>query len=249
MTSENAPRSKRLAVIPARGGSKRLPRKNIVPLFGKPLVQWAIEQAEQSGLFDRIVVSTEDPEIADVARRLGPYVPFLRSDNLADDTTDVGSVILNVVRELEARGEIYDTVGILLATSPLRIAADIIEAYKMFDACQEPNLMSVTPFEHCPFWVQVLNANGRLEPYFPELYETKRQHLPEAYRPNGAIHIIDIAWLKTAPSYTAQPMIGYVMPRERSIDIDNMQDLIEAEFLISRTRGAPPSDGDYADPN
>jgi len=243
MPTEPLQRPKRLAVIPARGGSKRLARKNILPLAGKPLVQWAIEQAEDSGLFDRILVSTEDPEIADVARGLGPYVPFLRSSTLADDTTDVGSVVLNVVEELEARGEIYDSVCILLATSPLRSAGDIAGAYTLFEQREEPNLLSVTPFEHCPFWAQEIKEDGRLVPHFPELYETKRQHLPEAYRANGAIHILDIAWLKTVPSYTTQPMIAFIMPRERSIDIDSAGDLLEAEFLIARNAGASTAGG------
>ena len=211
-------------------------RKNILPLAGKSLLQWAVEAAEQAELFDRIVVSTEDSEIAQAARALGPYVPFVRPTELAEDMVDVDCVVLDVLSELEARGEVYDTVCILLATSPLRTAEDITLAYDLFDSREEPNLISVTAFEHCPFWAQGLTPTGQLVPHFPRLYDTKRQELPDAFRPNGAIHILNVAWFKKVKSYTSPPIIGFVMPRERSIDIDSIGDLVEAELML--TRGA-----------
>ena len=226
----------RLAVIPARAGSQRLARKNLLPLAGKPLVQWAIEVAVQTELFDRIVVSTEDAEIADVARALGPFVPFMRSKELAGDRVRVDQVTLGVLDQLEANGEAYSSVCILLPTCPLRAAADVKAAYEVFYERNEPNVMSVVEFEHTPFWARGLTKEGLVEPHFPEFIDTRRQDLPAAYRPNGAIHILDVGWLRAKRSYLARPIIGFVMSRERSIDIDTVDDLAEAELMLARNR-------------
>jgi CMP-N-acetylneuraminic acid synthetase len=200
------------------------------------LVQWAIEVAVQSALFDRIVVSTEDAEIAEVARALGPFVPFMRSEELAGDRVRVDQVTLGALDQLEAIGELYSSVCIMLPTCPLRAAADVQAAHDLFCERRQPNLMSVVEFEHTPFWARGLTKEGLVEPHFPECIDTRRQDLPAAYRPNGAIHILDVAWLQATRSYLVRPIIGFVMPRERSIDIDSVGDLAEAELMLARNR-------------
>lgn len=222
-----------LALIPAKGASTRLRRKNVAPLGGRPLIAWTIEAARQATVFDRIVVSTEDAEVADVARTAGAEVPFLRPADLAVDPAGVVQVALHALDELEQQGETYDEMCILLPTCPFRTAGDIRAALELFRRREEPNLMSVAPFEHTPFAAVAVNENGLLSPIFPEHFGKKSQELPPTFRPNGAIHILDVAWFRKTRSYVAPPVIAYVMPRERSIDVDTVDDLRVAEAMLS----------------
>lgn len=225
---------RRLAVIPARGGSKRFPRKNIQPLNGKPLVLWSIEALRDSRIFDRIIVSTEDREIADIASATGPYVPFMRPSEYATDTISCDQVALAVLRQLEQQGEFFDTICVALPTCPLRTAEHIKHAHEIFDSRKEPNMMSVTPFEHQPFWAQGINDEGCLFPLFPESFSRKRQELPVSYRPNGALHILDVKWFQKTCSYHEGPTIAYVMSNEASFDIDSKNDLFQAEYFLAK---------------
>jgi len=225
---------KRLCVIPARGGSKRFPRKNIQPLAGKPLLLWTLEAVQRAEIFNRIIVSTEDEEIAEIAREAGPFVPFMRPGLLATDTVSCDQVALSVIEILENQGEKFDTICIALPTCPFRSSKHVREAHELFDSRPEPNLMSVTPFEHQPFWAQGVDMNGCLVPHFPEHFRLRRQDLPESYRPNGALHILDVTWFKEKGTYSELPVIGYVMPNECSFDIDTEGDLRAAECFLKQ---------------
>lgn len=223
---------KTLCLIPAKGGSTRLARKNVLPLGGKPLLGWAVEAAVQSGLMDRVVVSTEDEEIAEVARALGADVPFLRPLHLARDPAGVVDVALHALGELRNKREEYQTLVILLPTCPFRTAEDIRNACALFQEAQASFLMSVSRYEHTPFAAMSLDDEHRLQPYFQKYIGKKSQEMPVAFRANGAIHVLEVAAFERERSYYAQPLIGYEMPWHRSIDIDTEQDLRFAQSLL-----------------
>ncbi len=222
-----------LGLIPAKGGSTRLARKNVALLAGKPLIGWAADAARESGILDRLVLSTEDAQVADEARRLGIEVPFLRPEALARDPAGVVDVAQHALDALEAAGQRYTTIVILLPTCPFRTAADIRAAFDLFRSRDEGSLMSVAEYDHTPFAALGIGADGLIAPHFPDYFGRKSQQMPAAYRPNGAIHILDVTRFRATRSYIAPPVIGYVMPRERSIDIDTALDLRVAERLLA----------------
>ena len=222
-----------LGLIPAKGASTRLPRKNLRLLGGRPLLDWTIAAARDAGLCDRVVVSTEDAEVAALARTAGAEVPFERPGALAVDPAGVVQVALHALETLATAGDRFDLICIMLPTCPFRTAADLKDAFEHFRARPEPNLMSVSPFDHTPFNAVGIGDDGLLFPHFPERFGRKSQEQPAAYRPNGAIHILDVPWFRQSRSYLAPPVIAYVMPRERSIDIDSEEDLREAESLLA----------------
>lgn len=221
-----------LGLIPAKGGSTRLAKKNVHALGGRPLIAWAAEAARASGVIDRLVLSTEDAGVAEQARGLGIDVPFMRPPELARDPAGVVEVALHALETLEKAGERYDTIVILLPTCPFRTAADVRAAYELFIERGRPFLMSVAEYSHTPFAAYRMAEGGALAPVFPEYLELRSQQMPRAYRPNGAVHVLDVARFRAAGTYVADPLVGYVMPRERSIDIDTEADLREAEFML-----------------
>lgn len=228
-----------LGLIPAKGGSTRLAKKNIRSLAGRSLLAWTAEAARASGVIDRLIVSTEDEEVAAAARDLELDVPFLRPLELARDPAGVVQVALHALEMLEAAGQTYDTLVTLLPTCPLRSAEDIRGAYDLFVERQRPFVLSVSEFEHTPFAALGPTEDGRLEPYSPEYFGRKSQEMPKAYRPNGAVHVLDVKAFREAKSDLAQPLVGYVMPRERSFDIDTEDDLRAAEVHLALQAGTP----------
>lgn len=222
-----------LGLIPAKGGSTRLAMKNIRLLGGKPLIAWAAEAARESGVIDRLILSTEDQAVADKARDLGIDVPFMRPQELARDPAGVVEVALHALEELENAGEKFNTLIILLPTCPFRTATDVRRAYELFVAHDRPFLMSVAEYSHTPFAAYRLDKNDGLEPVFPEYLNCRSQTMPKAFRPNGAVHVLDVPRFRTAKDYVAQPLVGYVMPRERSVDIDTDADLREAILMLA----------------
>ena len=222
-----------LGLIPAKGCSSRFARKNIRYLGDKPLLAWAAEAARESGVIDRLILSTEDQKVADIAETFGIEVPFLRPKELANDPAGVSDTALHAIAQLEALGEYYKTLVILLPTCPLRTAEDIQAAYQLFLQKNRPFLMSVSEFSHTPLAALQQSADGTLDPFMPQYFGRKSQEMPPAYRPNGAIHVLDVEAFKRERSYLAEPLVGYVMPRERSIDIDTEEDLRAAEQQLS----------------
>lgn len=214
--------SRVLAVIPARGGSKGLPRKNILEAGGRPLIAWTIDAALAASCVDRVVLSTDDEEIAAVAKGFGCDVPFMRPPELADDEAPTIDVVMHALRSIPQ----HDVVILLQPTSPLRTAADIDAAFSLMKKRQAPSCVSVCPVEETPYWMYRIDAGDHLLSLMePTLRANRRQDLPEVFSLNGAIYIADTAWLLGTQSFVTPETVAYVMPRERSIDIDSSEDL------------------------
>lgn len=224
-----------LAIIPARGGSKGVPKKNIRPLAGKPLIAHSIEQAKESKYISRVIVSTESEEIAEIARGWNAEV-IKRPEELARDETPIIDVIMHLLDYLRKEEKyIPDIVVLLQPTSPLRKCKDIDNAIELFLNNQNClSLISVTEFDHPPFWALKIE-NGYLSPMFHERYlKIRRQDLPKAYRPNGAIAISTPEVLYRYKTFYTPRTIAYIMSPERSVDIDTEFDFLLAEFLINK---------------
>ncbi len=226
-----------LAVIPARGGSKGIPRKNIRLLAGKPLINYTIEAALQSQYRLRVIVSTDDEEIANVARTAGAEVPFLRPAELARDDTPDLPVCQHALHWLMMHENYCPEVVVWLRpTSPLRTVQDIDAAVRLLVETGADCVRSVCLAEHHPYWMKRLEGN-RLLPFVEGVDESKyyrRQELPPAYRLNGAV---DVTWCKRIVEngkLFGGDMRGYVMPVERSVDLDSELDFALAELLLQR---------------
>ncbi len=220
-----------VAIIPARGGSKGVPGKNIRLLNGKPLICYAIEEALKSIFIDRVVVTTDDLKIADISNKAGAEV-IIRPAALAKDESPVIDAVFHVLENMN--GEKPDIIVLLQATSPLRETKDIDGAIQLFRAEPCDSLMSVCPAEHSPYWFFNIK-NGLLSPLFDEKFlEVRRQELPPAYRPNGAIYIISPETLRKYKSFYCNRTLAFVMNTKSSIDIDDEIDFQIAEQLMKQ---------------
>jgi CMP-N-acetylneuraminic acid synthetase len=213
------------------GGSTRLPRKNILPLGGKSLLAWAGQALKGSGICDRIVVSTDDYEIADHADENGIDVPFIRPTELSYDPAGVADVALHCIEALENHGERYDTIVITLPTCPFRTSQDLQKAYKKFLDRKAKFLLSVSAYDHTHFAAMKLE-NDIVSAFFPKYFGLKSQEMPLAFRPNGALHILDVLAFKSTRNYFTQPLYAYEMQWPKGIDIDTQDDLAIAEALL-----------------
>lgn len=236
---QNRP-GKILCIIPAKGTSTRLQRKNVLKLAGKTLLERAFISARDSGLMDRIFVSTEDNEIANQAKLLGIDVPFLRPDYLSKDPFGVVDVALHVLDEWERLGEYFQTLVILLPTSPFRKAEDIHGALKCYMDKEVSFLHSVCSEEHSPLSSLILK-DGFLNPLHPEwlnrIGAKVQGDTPKLVRANGAVTIVDIPRFREEKNYYAYPLGAYEMPWERSVDVDTEQDFLWAEFVAQQVLG------------
>jgi len=224
---------KTLTVIPARGGSKGIPRKNIRLLNGKPLIAYSIEAAFKSRRANRVIVSTEDQEIAEISKRYGAEV-IDRPKELARDDSPTIDAVLHALGLLEEGGYMPDVVVLLQPTSPLRNAEDIDNAIELFLSRECDSVVSVCEFKHSPYWSFKIE-NGYLKPIFGENYiKMRRQDLPKAYIPNGAIYVSTPETLRKYKSFYCPKTVPYIMPLERSIDIDNEIDFILAELIMKK---------------
>lgn len=222
-----------LALIPARGGSKGIPRKNIKPIGGKPLIAWSIEAAQQARVVDRIVVTTEDDEIASIAIGLGADVPFIRPVELARDETPGIDPVLHAIEQLPE----HDWVLLLQPTSPLRTSADIDGIVAFCQRHSAPVAVSVCPTPKHPYWMYRLDDQTRLRPLMPVSPSIAcRQDLPEAYALNGALYLARCDWLREKRKFISHETIGYFMPAERSVDIDTPLDWQWVEFLMNKAQ-------------
>lgn len=220
-----------LILIPAKAASTRLALKNMKLLGGKPLLQWAIDSAKEALLDAEILISSESSEIIQFALSQG-VMAQQRPEKLAVDPAGVVDVALYVLDELQNVGKYYKTLIILLPTCPFRSSKDIQQALELFENENAQFLMSVSEYSHTPFAAMGLDENALLTPFFPSHIGKKSQQMPKAYRANGAIHILNVNAFRKERSYYAQPLVGFPMPAERSIDIDTESDLHYAESLI-----------------
>jgi CMP-N-acetylneuraminic acid synthetase len=222
-----------LILIPAKAASTRLKQKNMQLLGGKPLLQWAIDSAKDARLGADILVSSEDEEIIQFVISQN-VMAQQRPARLAVDPAGVVDVALYVLNELEKTGKYYQTLIILLPTCPFRTSIDIQHALHLFKMRNAQFLMSVSEYDHTPFAAMNLSESSLLTPFFAAYIGKKSQQMPKSFRANGAIHILDVRAFQKEKSYYAQPLVGYVMPLERSVDIDTEVDLKYAEFLLSQ---------------
>ncbi len=224
-----------LGIIPARGGSKGLPRKNIRPLLGKPLIAWTIEQALSSEYIDRVIVSTEDEEIAEISKKFGAEVPFIRSRELASDNAEQIDVIIHAINRLEMNNDFHDLVILLQPTSPLRTSKDIDSSVELLSLKNAKAIVSVCEVEHHPYWTNILPSDGCMENFLrPEIINKNRQELPVFFRLNGAVYLAYSDYLKAQRKFFGKKTFAYLMPRERSVDIDTDIDFRLAEILMSK---------------
>lgn len=220
---------KTITLIPARGGSKGILKKNIKKLLEKPLICWTIEAAKASSCVDRIVVSTEDKDIAKVAVESGAEVPFLRPNELATDNAKSVDMALHALNNLPS----YDWLLLLQPTSPLRTCDDIDNVFKFCFDKKASSVVSVCEVEQHPNKMYTLNDSYKLSSLLSNHSEQeRRQDLPRVFTTNGAIYLVNIAWFKKRKKYIDHDTIGYEMPLERSIDIDTLNDWYIAENIL-----------------
>ena len=217
-----------LGLIPARGGSKGIPRKNILPFCGKPLIQWTIDAALASSCLDQVVVSTDDSEIAALAKDCGADVPFIRPAELASDTAPG---IWTVLHALEYFSEVTD-VMLLQPTSPLRNSTDIKNIVDLRKHAGQESAVSLAPCAKHPALTYSLSENHKLKPFLPGDIAGCRQQLPPAYVLNGALYLASRDFLLKEKAFIASETAVYLMPACRSVDIDTQLDWKWAEFLM-----------------
>lgn len=222
---------KRIAIIPARSGSKGLKDKNIKELNGRPLIAYSIEDAINSKMFDKVFVSTDSQRYADISEMYGADASFLRSDINSSDSAKSWDVVREVIAKLRELGEEYDEVMLLQATSPLRNSEDIVNAVKLMDEKNASAVVSLTECDHSPIWCNVLPSDNSMDGFDNNDYKNlPRQELPQYYRYNGALYLIKTDELLKGDHMFEHGCFAYIMPQNRSIDIDT-----ELDFLIAET--------------
>jgi CMP-N-acetylneuraminic acid synthetase len=228
---------RRLAIIPARGGSRRFPRKNLAVFDGTPLVARAVQVAREAGVFDRIVVSTEDQEIAAVAREAGAEV-HARAARLASDSARVVDVCRAVLDACAGGGERYDVFCVLLPTSPFRTAEHVRAGLAVLHDKRANVAMSVTVFPHVPFWA-VRETRGFLTLHWGRRQLKSRDRLPTLYRHNGVVLWSRADAFRRSRDFYGPRVAAYYMSLEESVDVDEPLDLEFAHFLAERRRRGP----------
>lgn len=227
-----------LAIIPARGGSKRVPRKNIREVGNQPLIAYTIQQAEKANKIDRAIVSTDDEEIAQIAREYDGKVPFTRPSELATDTASLSGTIEHALEWEAGENREYDQVCSLQVTSPLRSADDIDKAIKKLEETEAQSCVSVSEYVTPPQWAVTTGEDGYLREFFEfdTLWTdkpTRSQDVPDLLHPNGAIFAATVEAWETYKSFYTPQTVGYEMPPERSFDIDEPWELELIRKLLS----------------
>jgi len=228
---------KNVAIIPARGGSKRLPKKNIIDFFGKPLIAYTIEAALKTDKFARVMVSTDSPEIAEIAEKYGASVPFLRKEH-ADDFANVSDVTVHTLRRLKAEtGEEYDTVCMLMPNCPIRNAKDI---YRLCTEFEEKDLnFQISAFKYGwmnPWWAHKLENEGKATPFFADGLTTRSQDLAELYCPTGAVWLAKTDALSESKTFYGEGYHFGILNWKSAVDIDDAEDLemAKAVYLLEK---------------
>lgn len=228
----------RLAVIPARGGSKRIPRKNVKSFCGKPIIVWSVEAALQSGCFDRVIVSTDDAEIAQVARTCGASVPFMRPAELSDDHTGTIPVVRHAIEWFQRQGTAPEKVCCIYATAPFVRSEDLRQGLSVLEQTGCDYAFPVTSYAFPIQRALRLTPGGRVEMFHPEHFHTRSQDLEEAYHDAGQFYWgLPAAWMAQLPIFSANSA-PLILPRHRVQDIDTPEDWERAEWLFKAMRSA-----------
>lgn len=222
-----------MAVIPARGGSKGVHGKNIKALAGKPLISYTIQAAIESQIFEKVIVSTDSQEIADVAVQYGAEIPFLRPEEISGDLTSSDDVILHALSYYREKGIEFEEVCKLQPTSPFRDGNHIKEAYQLFCSKKADFLVSVCECEHSPLWAGIIGDDLRLDDFISEdVKGACRQELPTYYRLNGAIYMGKTEKFIQNKNFLGKNCVAYIMNQEKSVDIDSQLDFTFAEVMM-----------------
>ena len=225
-----------IAIIPARGGSKGIPNKNIVDLCGKPLIQYSIDAAQNSKYIDKVIVSTDSEKIAEVSRKCGANVPFLRPESISGDVARSSEVVIHGIDFLkENYGDEYDYVILLQPTSPLRTAKHIDKAIELCINSDSSSLVSVKEVNENPIIMRTIENNKLNEVLKFDGDNLRRQDLPKFYIFNGAIYITTVDFIKDNMVFVDDNTLPFIMEEQVSIDIDNMIDLKVVEYIINET--------------
>lgn len=220
-----------LALIPARGGSKGIKDKNITLLNGKPLISYSICACKESKYIDRTIISTDSDKIAKIAIKYGGDVPFMRPLELATDTAKTIDVVIHAVETLKKSGDNFDVVVLIQATQPLRLPYDIDRAIETFFANDERGVVSVCEVENHPLLIRSIE-NGKLKRLLNANSTCRRQDMPTYYAVNGCVYVNKISEVNDDLSFNDNP-IPYVMPKNRSVDIDEFADLALASYYLN----------------
>jgi CMP-N,N'-diacetyllegionaminic acid synthase len=225
-----------LALIPARGGSKGVPGKNILPIGGRPLIAWTVAAALESRHIDRLVLSSDDDRIIEAAQAAGCEVPFRRDAALATDEASSIDVVLDALERLPD----YDIIVLLQPTSPLRVAGDIDGVLQRLDATGAPSCVSIRPAEDHPYLSFKVGASERLEHFVapPAGASFRRQDLPAAWCLNGAVYAAHTEWFRRERTFLSPLTVGYPMPADRSLDIDTPADIEQLKQIVEPSRSA-----------
>lgn len=224
-----------LAIIPARGGSKGVPGKNIRELSGKPLIAWTIEAALKSRYIDEAIVSTDDKKIASISKRHGVSVPFMRPSRFAADSTPMIEVVNHAIAWFEPHGQQYDIIALLQPTSPLRSVEDIDMAIELLFKKKAQSIVSICEVEHHPWLMNLLPKTKNMKNFLKaKAINKNRQDFPAFYRLNGAVYVAYVEYLKSNKSFFGDKTYAYEMPLERSIDIDAQFDFNIVEYMLSK---------------
>jgi CMP-N-acetylneuraminic acid synthetase len=228
-------------LIPARGGSNRISRKNLATIGDKPLVAHSIQSALDTSFFDDVYVSTDDEEIADVARTYGATVPSMRPDRLATDASTVVDVSLHFLDEMARDGHSIKHLCVLLPTTPLRNATDIEETIRLYDRTSARYAMAVTEYFYPPW--QALEREGHsLDPFWTsEEIEQRTQELPDLCVDSGAVYVVRTSAFREEKTFYGDELVGYDIPPERAIDIDEQFQLKLARLLHNNSFPGDPS--------
>lgn len=222
-----------LALIPARGGSKGIKDKNIRLLNNQPLIAYTIQAADESEYVDDIIVTTDSERIAEIAKKYGAEVPFIRPEKLADDKAKTIDAVLHAIYFLKKLGRKYDILCLLQPTSPLRNGMDIDNAIKVFEENNEKGVVSVSEVNEHPVLMRKINNKGKMEKLVKENSTIRRQDLKKIYRVNGGIYINKVENINEKTSFNDNE-IPYIMMESHSVDIDEMKDFVVAEFYLKK---------------
>lgn len=217
-----------IAIITARGGSKRIPKKNIKKFCGKPIIAYSIEAALNSGIFDEVMVSTDSEEIASIARKYGASVPFMRSESTSSDFSTTADVLTEVINEYKKLGKEFDRFCCLYPTAPFVTAKKLKDAMDIFDNSESYSLISVVQFSFPPQRAFIIN-NGKLSYQYPENALKRSQDLEPVYHDCGQFYICNVNMFMEKKTLVSEKTIPFIIPEEEVQDIDNMSDWLIAE--------------------